>query len=222
MFKNKIIKRVSIAAIVVGILLLMIKQKDMTLKQSLIKTFYPIIMFAARSSAEKSMLTNSANVKPVTSFYSLKSIDNNGNEINFEQFKGKKILVVNTASDCGFTAQYEELEKLYNQHKDSLVIIGFPSNDFKEQESGTDEQIATFCKANYGVTFLLMKKTIVIKNNEQNDVFKWLSDKTKNGWNNQQPQWNFSKYLINESGVLLNYFPSAISPLSSELISALK
>jgi len=101
------------------------------------------------------------------------------------------------------------------------VIIGFPANDFKEQEKGSDEEIAQFCKLNYGVDFPLAKKGTVIKGNNQQRVFQWLSDKSKNGWNDKQPSWNFSKYLINEQGILMNYFDPAISPLSGEVKKAI-
>ena len=132
------------------------------------------------------------------------------------------MLLVNTASDCGYTPQYTDLQKLYEEQKDKLVIIGFPANDFKEQEKGTDEEIAQFCKLNYGVTFPLMKKSVVIKSGEQNPIYKWLTDVKQNGWNEEQHSWNFSKYLISEDGVLLNYFGPSISPTSSSVTDAVK
>ena len=141
--------------------------------------------------------------------------------MNFEKFRGKKVLLVNTASDCGYTGQYDELEKLYKQFQNKLVILGFPANDFKEQEKGTDEEIAQFCKINYGVTFPLIKKSSVIRGTEQNEVFQWLSDKSKNGWNDQQPTWNFAKYLVNENGVLTNYFAPSLSPLDETIVNAI-
>jgi glutathione peroxidase len=98
-----------------------------------------------------------------------------------------------------------------------MVILGFPANDFKEQEKGSDEEIAQFCKVNYGVTFPLMKKSTVVKSPDQNPVYKWLSDSTQNGWCNKQPSWNFSKYLLDEHGNLLQYFDPAVSPLSPEV-----
>ncbi|HXL59000.1 MAG TPA: glutathione peroxidase, partial [Chitinophagaceae bacterium] len=137
-------------------------------------------------------------------------------------FKGKKVLLVNTASDCGYTGQYEELEKLYQQYKQRLIVIGFPANDFKEQEKGSDEEIAQFCTINYRITFPLMKKSIVIKSPGQNEVFQWLTDKNKNGWNDQQPVWNFSKYLVNEEGILSWYFDPSISPMSNSAINAIR
>ncbi|HRI19778.1 MAG TPA: glutathione peroxidase [Panacibacter sp.] len=195
----------------------------MTLRQSLLKTFYPVIMAANNFfSGNKPVLQNTANIKPPSSFYNLKATANDGVEVDFNQFAGKKILIVNTASDCGYTGQYEELEKLYSQYKNKLVIIGFPANDFKEQEKGSDETIAKFCKENYGVTFLLMKKSSVINGPQQNEVFNWLANKNKNGWNNKQPEWNFSKYLVNEEGVLVNYFASSVSPLSNEVKKAVE
>ena len=131
-----------------------------------------------------------------------------------------KILIVNTASDCGYTPQYTDLEKLYKEYKDKLIILGFPANDFGEQEKGSNEEIASFCQINYGVTFPLMQKSTVIKSAAQNEVFKWLSDKNKNGWNEQEPTWNFCKYLVDENGILVNVYNSSVSPY--ELIDELK
>ena len=113
------------------------------------------------------------------------------------------------------------LQKLYETNKDKLVVIGFPANDFKEQEKGTDNEIAAFCKKNYGISFPLAAKSSVIKGEQQNEIFKWLSDKKLNGWNDQQPTWNFSKYLVNENGVLINYFDPAVSPASDEIKNAI-
>jgi len=148
-------------------------------------------------------------------FYSLKATTNSGEEINFEKYKGKKVLLVNLASQCGFTPQYAELEQLHEQNND-LIILGFPANNFGSQEPGSDEEIAEFCKVNYGVTFQLFKKDGVKGNNKQ-PVYQWLSDKTKNGWNNKEPEWNFNKYLIDENGNLLNVFSSSVSPLDIQL-----
>ena len=130
-------------------------------------------------------------------------------------------MLVNTASDCGYTDQYEALQKLHSTFEEKLVIIGFPSNDFKNQEKGSDEEIASFCKKNYGVSFYLAKKSSVTGNNT-NLVFIWLSNKKQNGWNNKKPSWNFAKYLVSENGTLLNYFDPGISPASSEVINAIK
>ncbi len=131
-------------------------------------------------------------------------------------------MLVNTASDCGYTGQYDDLQKLSEKYKDRLVVIGFPANDFKEQEKGTDEEIAAFCKINFGVSFPLMKKSSVKKGPEQNPVFQWLTDPAKNGWSKQPPSWNFCKYLVDEEGRLTHYFASTIEPLSTHITSALK
>jgi glutathione peroxidase len=108
------------------------------------------------------------------------------------------------------------------ENENKLIVIGFPANDFKEQEKGNDEEIAQFCKLNYGVTFPLVKKSSVLSGAEQHPVFQWLSDKNKNGWTNKKPSWNFSKYLVNEEGTLINYFDPSISPVSKEVIEAIK
>ncbi len=149
---------------------------------------------------------------PQVAFYSLKGTLINGKELDLSALKGKKVLLVNTASDCGYTKQYSDLQKLYSSYKDKLVIIGFPANDFKEQEKGSDHEIAEFCKQNFGVEFPLMKKSIVVRDANQNAIFQWLTDSSKNGWNNKAPSWNFSKYLVNEEGMLTNYFGPAIDP----------
>jgi glutathione peroxidase len=194
---------------------------NMTVRQKILKAVYPILMaFSGKKNKAKPSSMNTTSFS--ASFYSLKTITNQGTQFDFSQLKGKKVLLVNTASDCGYTPQYADLQKLYEQYKEKLVIIGFPANDFKEQEKGDDEQIASFCKVNYGVTFPLAQKSSVVKGNQQNEVFNWLSDKNKNGWNDKQPTWNFSKYLVDESGVLTNYFDPAISPISEEVINAIK
>jgi glutathione peroxidase len=189
----------------------------MTIRQSILKFLYPIITLFS-GLFKNGVQNNEENLQPQTSFYSLSATLNDGQIFSFDSLKGYKVLIVNTASDCGYTAQYAELEELYQQHKDKLKIIAFPANDFKDQEKGKDEDIATFCKKNYGVSFMLMQKTKVVGAN-QNDVFKWLTNKNINGWCNQQPQWNFSKYLINENGVLINYFATQVSPLSNKITS---
>jgi glutathione peroxidase len=193
----------------------------MTLRQTILKMIYPLWMFLNKLSGNRAnLLKNGLNIPPPQSFYDLSATLNNGAELKFNSLKGKKVLLVNTASDCGYTDQYEELQKLFQTYRDKLVVIGFPANDFKEQEKGSDQEIAEFCKINFNISFPLAKKSTVIKNDQQNEIFKWLSDKTKNGWNNKQPSWNFSKYLVNENGILVNYFDPAISPLSKEIIGA--
>jgi glutathione peroxidase len=195
--------------------------KGMTYRQKILKAVYPVWMWWANLRG-KNVTELSGKKRPAVSFYSLKVAANDGSELDFATLKGKKILLVNTASNCGYTNQYDDLQKLSEEYKEKLVVIGFPANDFKEQEKGTDEEIATFCKANYGVNFPLVKKSTVIKSPEQNSVFRWLTDSTQNGWNNKAPSWNFSKYLVNEEGLLTNYFDPSISPMSKDVLDAIK
>jgi glutathione peroxidase len=195
--------------------------KNMTLRQKFLKAVYPALMWYTKLRGKNVAELKNEQIQPPVSFYSLKGTLNNGAQLDFSALKGKKVMLVNTASDCGFTRQYDALQKLYEEHKDNLIIIGFPANDFKEEEKGTDEEIAQFCKLNFGVTFPLMKKSVVKKNAGQNEVFKWLSDSSLNGWNNKPPSWNFAKYIINEDGVLTNYFGSSISPMSSDVLEAI-
>ena len=168
------------------------------------------------------VLENYNRVLPLVSFYELKATANDGTVIDFAGFKGKKVLLVNTASDCGYTGQYAQLEALYIKNRRKLVVIGFPANDFNRQEKGTDEEIATFCKTNYGISFLLAKKTVVVKKQDQHPVFQWLTDRSRNGWCDQPPGWNFSKYLVTEQGALSGYFASSISPLDEVVLKAIK
>ncbi|MEQ1798780.1 MAG: glutathione peroxidase [Lacibacter sp.] len=220
MFKRITITITVLLLVLTGyVMIVNINSKSMTTRQKLLKAVYPVFMWMQGKKAK--VLTNEK-TQPLVSFYSLKGTLSNGNEFDFTQLKGKKVLLVNTASNCGYTNQYDDLQKLNEQFQNKLVILGFPANDFKEQEKGNDEEIAQFCKINFGVTFPLMKKSSVIKAADQNEVFKWLTDSTKNGWNRKQPSWNFSKYLINEQGVLIKYFDPSVSPLSEEVITEIK
>ncbi len=223
MIHNKWIKKLFITTTIIGVALLVIKRKDMTWRQSFLKSIYGVIMLKGKLfGTANGILKNEKNSTPIISIYSLKYIPNNGNPIELEQFKGKKILLVNTASDCGYTGQYSQLEELFNLHKSQLVIIGFPANDFKNQEQANDDSIAQFCKINYGVTFPIAKKSIVVKSNQQNPIFNWLSNSQQNGWCNEAPSWNFSKYLVDEHGTLMAYFSKDVSPLDEQVVSLLK
>jgi glutathione peroxidase len=153
-------------------------------------------------------------------FYSFKMKGIDGKEIDFSQFKGKKIIVLNTASKCGYTPQYADWEKFHKANKD-VVILGFPANEFGGQEPGTNSEIASFCQLNYGVSFQMMEK-VVVKGNAKCDLYQWLTDKSQNGWNEKEPSWNFCKYIINEKGELANFFASGVKPTSQEFIEALK
>lgn len=143
-----------------------------------------------------------------------------GGTIDFSAYKGKKILIVNTASKCGYTKQYEGLEKLYEEHKDKLVIVGFPANNFGGQEPGTNTEIKEFCKKNYGVSFPMAAK-ISVKGDDTAPIYKWLCSKAENGVLDADIKWNFNKFLLDENGNLMYYFPSNVEPMSTELVSKL-
>jgi glutathione peroxidase len=212
---------VLIAAFAVYVEIVNRNSTNMTYRQKVLKAAYPVIMWFSKLTG-KNAKELSGNKQPPVSFYTLKGTLNDGTALDFATLKGKKVVLVNTASECGYTDQYEDLQKLSEQYKDKLVILGFPANDFKEQEKGTDVQIAAFCKKNYGVTFPLMQKSIVVKLPQQNSVYQWLTEEAKNGWNNKVPSWNFTKYVVNEQGVLTNYFGPSISPTGSEMLKAIK
>ncbi|MCE3295178.1 MAG: glutathione peroxidase [Crocinitomicaceae bacterium] len=151
------------------------------------------------------------------SIHSYKATDINGNTVDFAKFKGKKLLIVNTASECGYTPQYEDLEKLHKEYKDKgLVIVGFPCNDFGAQEPGTEKEIAAFCQKNYGVTFLMMSK-ISVKGDDKAPIYSFLTEKEKNGLEDSEVKWNFQKYLLDENGKLVKHLSSKVKPLSPEI-----
>jgi len=151
--------------------------------------------------------------------FTVKGID--GKDIKMPSFKGKKILVVNTASKCGYTPQYEALEKVYEHYKDKLVIIGFPCNQFGGQEPGSNEEIVAFCKKNYGVTFPLADK-IDVKGENTAAIYQWLTQKSKNGVVDATISWNFNKFLLDENGKMIAYYPSNVKPDSQDILSHLK
>ena len=146
--------------------------------------------------------------------YSIKSID--GDTINLADFKGKNILFVNVASKCGFTPQYEDLQKLHEKYKDNLVVIGFPCNQFRNQEPGTLDEIKNFCSSNYGVTFLMTEK-IDVKGKNQHPIYQWLTRKELNGVKNSSVKWNFQKYLVGKNGNYIDFFYSITKPLSKKI-----
>jgi glutathione peroxidase len=216
-------KKLILLTVVLVLALLLVKQENMTYRQSILKAIYPLIMLPGKLfGSAKAIQKNTANKLPALSIYDLELELNNGTKIRMDQFKGKKILLANTASDCGYTGQYEALEQLHKQYGSKLVVIGFPANDFKDQEKKDDAAIAEFCKVNYGVSFLLAKKSSVIKGTDQNPLFAWLSHAEQNGWCNQQPVWNFSKYLVNETGVLTHFFAQTVSPLDAAVIDQIQ
>ncbi len=159
-------------------------------------------------------------VSQTRSIYDFKVAGLDGDTIDFAQFKGKKILIVNTASKCGFTPQYEDLEKLYETYKDKLVIVGFPANNFFSQEPGSNETISEFCKKNYGVSFPMAAK-ISVKGKNIAPIYKWLCNKEENGVMDAKISWNFNKFLLDENGKIIAHFKSAVKPMSEEIVSRL-
>jgi glutathione peroxidase len=153
--------------------------------------------------------------------YSYKVEGLTGDEIDFSKFKGKKILVVNTASKCGFTPQYADLEKIYQDYKDKLVIVGFPANNFGQQEPGTNEDIHSFCEANYGVSFPMAAK-VSVKGEDIAPIFKFLTEKKLNGVKDTDIAWNFTKFLLDDKGKLINSFPSKVKPTDEAIVKYLK
>lgn len=170
----------------------------------------------AQAVAAQSEITESA----TKSIYDFKAAGLEGGTIDFSAFKGKKILIVNTASECGYTKQYEGLQKLYDTYKEKLVIVGFPANNFGGQEPGSNETIATFCKKNYGVTFLMAAK-VSVKGDDMAPIFKWLTSRAENGVMDAEIKWNFGKFLLNEKGNVMQYFPSKVTPMSEEITGKL-
>ena len=165
------------------------------------------------------MLFRSQTLDAQKSFHSFKTQTIDGKDFDLASLKGKKVLVVNTASKCGLTPQYKELEALYKQYKDkNFVIIGFPANNFLSQEPGSNEEIAEFCELNYGVTFPMMSK-ISVKGNDQDPIYKWLTSKTENGKIDAEVSWNFQKFMIDENGELVDYASPREKPLSDKIVS---
>lgn len=154
------------------------------------------------------------------SIYDFKVPGLTGNEIDLAQYKGQKIMIVNTASKCGLTPQYEGLQKLYDTYKGKLVIIGFPANNFKDQEPGSKEEIAEFCKKNYGVTFPMADK-VSVKGDDIAPLFKWLVDEAAKKGINDPITWNFTKFLVDEKGNLVTVFPPKTTPTSDDVLKYL-
>ncbi len=150
-------------------------------------------------------------------FYSFKVLDIEGNEYDLAQLQGKKVLVVNVASKCGLTPQYEDLQKLYEEYGgEDFTIIGFPANNFMNQEPGTDEEIKTFCTLNYGVSFPMMSK-ISVKGDDMHPIYQWLTKKSENGLMDAEVQWNFQKFAIDENGSLVQSFSPRTKPMDEDI-----
>ena len=165
-----------------------------------------LLTFAAMSQNEKTI-------------HDFKVTDLSGEEFDFSTLKGKKVMIVNTASKCGLTPQYEQLQSIYEKYEsDDFVIVGFPANNFMEQEPGSDEEIASFCEKNYGVSFPMMSK-INVKGDEMHPIYQFLTSKNKNGHSDNEVAWNFQKYLINENGELEQVIHPKTKPDDQEIIS---
>ena len=182
------------------------------------------LLFSCQNKAQNAM--SSTNNTPVTmtkqSIHQFKVTDLSGNTFDFASLKGKKVIVVNTASKCGLTPQYKDLETLYTTYKDKgLVIVGFPANNFFSQEPGTNEEIAQFCQLNYGVTFPMMAK-VSVKGKDMCEVYQFLTKQAKNGVEDSDVEWNFQKYLLNENGELEKVISPRTKPLDDEIVNWVK
>ena len=155
-----------------------------------------------------------------TSIHQFKVPSIDGKTIDFSKFKGKKILIVNTASECGYTPQYADLERLYKAHGSKLVIVGFPANNFGGQEPGSNAEIKDFCQKNYGVSFIMAEK-VSVKGSDIHPLFSFLTKKTGNGVMDAEIKWNFTKFLLDENGQLIKVFPSGVNPMSEEITKLL-
>ena len=164
------------------------------------------------------MMFTAAGIAQTSGFYDFKVKTLEGNDFDFSTLKGKKVMVVNTASKCGFTPQYKDLEALYEEYKDELVIIGFPANNFANQEPGSATEIRQFCDQKYGVSFPMMEK-ISVKGKDMHPLYQWLTSKDKNGVMDSSVKWNFQKYLIDENGKLVDVLYSTEKPGSEKTIS---
>ncbi len=179
---------------------------------SLCLVFFSIVSLNANTSASGDLKT----------LHSFKAENVFGEMFDFSQLAGKKVMIVNTASKCGLTPQYELLEKLYNQYKgNNFVIIGFPANNFLNQEPGTNEEIATFCKVNYGVSFPIMSK-VSVKGNDISPIYRWLTSKELNGVMDVEVTWNFQKFLVDEKGQLVGFLNPREGPFSEKVIEWLE
>lgn len=152
------------------------------------------------------------------SIYEIPLTTLDGKQTDLSSYKGKMMLIVNTASECGYTPQYEDLQTFYENYSDEIVVLGFPANNFGGQEPGTDEQIASFCQKNYGVEFPMFAKADVVGDDPQ-PLYKWLTEKNRNGWNEQAPSWNFCKYLVDEDGKLIKFYGPGVNPFDESILN---
>jgi len=188
----------------------------------------PALILLALTACNRQSKTGLSDANPIQqqvsmkTFHDFKVKDIAGQDFDLARFKGSKVLVVNTASECGYTPQYAQLEELSAAYAgDSFALIGFPCNDFGAQEPGTEAEIAAFCSANYGISFPMMSK-VSIRGEMAHPLYQWLQKKEMNGKEDYQVAWNFSKFLINEDGSIETMYPSSVSPLDEKILSWLK
>ncbi len=174
----------------------------------------------SQSSTTSSTTAVSAQPVQAKSIYDFKVESLDGKPIDFATFKGKKILIVNTASECGYTPQYKELQELYDKYQDKLVIVGFPANNFGGQEPGSATEIKAFCEKNYGVKFPMAAK-VSVKGEDMAPIYQWLTRKSSNGVLDAEIGWNFNKFLVDESGHMVAHFPSKVKPMDEAIVSKL-
>lgn len=192
------------------------------MKKILFSVCSALFLFSCQNHAQNKKKGENEMNAPKETIYQFKVEDLYGETFDFSTLKGKKVLIVNTASKCGFTPQYEQLEAIYKEYKDQgFEVIGFPANNFNSQEPGTNEEIETFCKMNYGVTFPMMSK-ISVKGDDMSPIYKFLTQKSKNGVKDSEVKWNFQKYLINEKGELVEVYYSRTKPDAPEIVNWIK
>ena len=193
--------------------------------RSIILAFGLIVVMGCQGQNQNKKTMETAQKEKVMkaeNIYQFKVKDIEGNDFDFATLKGKKIMIVNTASECGLTPQYEQLQKVYSEFKDkNFVIVGFPANNFGAQEPGSNAEIKTFCTRNYGVTFPMMEK-ISVKGDDMHPLYHFLTEKAKNGLEDSQVEWNFQKYLINEKGQLVNVISPRVLPDDKEITDWIK
>jgi glutathione peroxidase len=191
------------------------------MKKSFLAFTAMILFWSCQNQAQPKEMNelNSEKIMEKETIYQFKVADLEGNQFDFSTLKGKKILIVNTASECGLTPQYEQLQDIFTTYKDkNLVIVGFPANNFGSQEPGTNKEIGAFCQKNYGVTFPMMAK-ISVKGNDMHPVYQFLTQKAKNGLQDSSVEWNFQKYLINENGELAKVISPRVLPTDAEIVN---
>ena len=190
------------------------------MKNSFIAILLTTLLFSCQNKAQDkvSYVVSNSNVMAKETIYQFNVKDLSGDDFDFSSLQGKKVMIVNTASKCGLTPQYKDLETIYEKYKDkNFVIVGFPANNFASQEPGTNEEIAAFCEKNYGVSFPMMEK-ISVKGDDMHAVYKFLTQKSKNGLEDSEVQWNFQKYLLNEKGELEKVISPRTLPTDDSII----